>query len=54
MELGREQDARAEAAKVLRLSPKFSLEMAKKTYPGDWSSPSKRHFLDDLHKAGLK
>jgi adenylate cyclase len=54
MELGREQEAKGEAAKVLRLSPKFSLEMVKKTYPGDWNSPPKRHFLDDLHKAGLK
>jgi adenylate cyclase len=52
--LGREQDARAEAAEVLRLAPKFSLETVKKTIPVDWTAPPGRHFLDDLREAGLK
>ena len=34
-ELGREQDARAEAAEVLRLSPGFSLEEVERM-PGNW------------------
>ena len=54
MELGREQAARAEAAEVLRLAPKFSLEEFRNRLPGDWDSPPKRHFLDVLRKAGLK
>jgi adenylate cyclase len=33
--LGREQDARAEAAEVLRVSPRFSLREVKRI-PGDW------------------
>jgi adenylate cyclase len=53
-ELGREQDAKAEAAEVLRLAPKFSLEVVRKRIPGDWDAPPKRRFLDDLSKAGLK
>jgi adenylate cyclase len=69
MELGREQDARAEAARALRLSPNLSLELLNRTFQGncglvangrdtphcgDWDDPSRRHFLDDLRKAGLK
>jgi adenylate cyclase len=53
-ELGREQDARIEAERVLRLAPKFSLEVLMKTLPGDWNTPDRRHFLNDLRKAGLK
>ena len=37
-ELGREQDARAEAAEVLRLSPRFSLEEVERM-PGNWQGP---------------
>jgi adenylate cyclase len=52
-ELGREQEARAEAAEVLRLSPGFSLEKVKQRFPylHDLRQP---HFLADLRKAGLK
>ena len=52
--LGREQDARAEAAEVLRVAPKFSLEVVKKRMPGDWDAPPDRQVLDDLRQAGLK
>ncbi len=53
-ELGREQDARAEAAEVLRLAPRFSLEGVRKIIPVNWDTPVGRHYLDDLRKAGLK
>ena len=52
--LGRERDARAEAAEVLRLAPEFSPAEFRKRVPGDWDSPSARQFLDNLRKAGLK
>ena len=52
-ELGREQDARAEAAEVLRLSPQFSLEGVERI-PGNWQGPLGRRYLADLRKAGLK
>jgi len=48
MELGPEQDARAEAAEVLRLAPKFSLEEFRKRIP------ISDHFVDVLRRAGLK
>jgi len=47
LELGREQDARAEAAEVL-LAPKFSLEEFRKRIP------ISDHFVDVLRRAGLK
>ena len=52
-ELGREQDARAEAAEVLRLSPGFSLEEVERM-PGNWQGPQGQRYLSDLRKAGLK
>ena len=52
-ELGREQDARAEAAEVLRLSPQFSLEGVERI-PGNWQGSLGRRYLSDLRKAGLK
>ena len=51
--LGREQDARAEAAEVLRLSPGFSLEEVERM-PGDWQGAEGQRYLSDLRKAGLK
>jgi len=54
-ELGREQDARAEAAEVLRLSPGFSLDKVEHRNRGnDWQQPGAQHFLAVLRKAGLK
>jgi len=52
-ELGREEDARAEAAEVLRISPGFSLEGVQRV-PGNWQGPSGQRFLSDLRKAGMK
>jgi TolB-like protein len=52
--LGREQDAKAEAAQILRLAPNFSLEVVTKRMPGDWTTPHAQQFLEDLRKAGLK
>jgi adenylate cyclase len=52
-ELGREQDARAEAAEVLRVSPRFSLEEVKRM-PANWRGPLGQRYLSDLRKAGLK
>jgi len=52
-ELGREQDARAEAAEVLRISPHFSLEGVE-SIPGNWQGPLGQRYLSDLRKAGLK
>ena len=51
--LGRESDARAEVAEVLRIDPKFSLEYAAKTWP--YKREANRDFvLIALRKAGLK
>ena len=51
--MGREQEARAEAAEVLRLNPKFSVDSyAKRLMFKDQSVTDK--FIDALRKAGLK
>jgi len=52
-QLGREQDARAEAAEVLRVSPRFSLAEVERM-PGNWQGPEGQRYLSDLRKAGLK
>jgi len=50
---GRQKEARIEAAEVLRISPKFSLEKFEKkvTYK---NKTDKERFIDALRKAGLK
>jgi adenylate cyclase len=53
-ELGREQDARAELAQVLRLAPKFSLETVRKRLQGHWDNAAGERYLGDLSNAGLK
>jgi adenylate cyclase len=51
--LGREEEARAEAAEVLRINPKFSLErFAKMRVQKDKAALER--FIDALRKAGLK
>jgi hypothetical protein len=51
--MGREKEARAEAAEVLRISPKFSLDYYAKTLGyRDQSETDK--IVDALRKAGLK
>ena len=52
-ELGREKEARAEVAEVLRLSPYFSLEVVRERFP--FKDPAElERVLDGLRKAGLK
>jgi tetratricopeptide (TPR) repeat protein len=53
-ELDREEDARAEAKEVLRLSPRFALGTVYYRSPEYWNTAFGRHFLDDLLKAGLE
>ena len=51
--MGREKEARAEAAEVLRINPKFSVDpLAKRQLYKDRSEVDK--LVDALHKAGLK
>lgn len=52
-ELGKAAEARAEAAEVLRLNPKFSLEVHKQRTPIKDSAVLERH-IAALRKAGLK
>jgi adenylate cyclase len=52
-ELGREEEARAEVAEVLRISPNFSLEVLRQRLP--YKDPADlERLLDGLRKAGLK
>jgi adenylate cyclase len=52
-ELGKEAEARAEAAEVLRLNPQFSLEVHKQRAPIKDPAMLERHLVA-LRKAGLK
>jgi hypothetical protein len=51
--LGREEEARAEAAEVLRISPNFSVEESRQrsTYP---NKAEAERFDANLRKAGLE
>jgi adenylate cyclase len=50
--LGREEEAHAEAAEVLRLNPKFSVKgQAKRIQTVD--KAAKERYIDALRKAGL-
>jgi adenylate cyclase len=54
-ELGRQQEAREEAAEVLRVSAGFSLEKMQQRMRGNsWQDPRAQHFLAVLRKVGLK
>jgi len=50
---GREEEARAGAAEILRIDPMFSLERLAKTRPHKNQANTER-FIDSLRKAGLK
>jgi hypothetical protein len=50
--LGREEEARASAAEILRINPRFSLERYAKILP--FSQPVVDRVVEDLRKAGLK
>jgi adenylate cyclase len=52
-ELGREAEARAEAAEILRISPNFSVEVLRQMAPLKDPAVLER-YLDGLRKAGLK
>jgi adenylate cyclase len=52
-ELGREAEARAEVAEVLRINPQFSLEIHRQRVPIKDSAVLERH-IAALRKAGLK
>ena len=52
VKLGREEDANAEAAKVLRINPKVSAESYAKHIPLK-NEASKKLFIDGMRKAGL-
>ncbi len=52
IELGREEEARAAVAEVLRLSPRASLQFFRQNFP--YKDPAVlQRFLDDLRKAGM-
>jgi adenylate cyclase len=51
--MGRVEEARAQAAEVLRINPKFSLERWAKTLRFKNPEDAER-YLDAMHKAGLK
>ena len=51
--LGREEEARAAAAEVLRIEPKFSVEYIVKTLPFKNEADTER-LVNALRKAGLK
>ena len=50
---GREEEAQAEAAQVLRINPEYSLERLARTDPQKNQAVKKR-YIDALRKAGLK
>jgi adenylate cyclase len=53
--MGREKDARAEAAEVLRINPKFSLDNFARTALKVWKDPSEiDKVVNAMSKAGLK
>jgi len=52
-ELGKEAESRAEVTEVLRLNPKFSLEVHKERVPIKDPAVLERH-IAALRKAGLK
>jgi hypothetical protein len=50
--LGKEKEAQAAAAEILRINPKFSLERYAKMLP--FPQPIADRIVEDLRKAGLK
>ena len=53
LSLGREEEARAQAAEVLRIDPNFSVDRAVKTFPLKNKDKAKK-ISDSYRKAGLK
>ena len=52
IQLGREEEARAAAAEILRINPKWSLDRYAKIAP--YTQPQVERNIEDLRKAGLK
>jgi adenylate cyclase len=52
VELGRDQDARAEAAEIMRISPQFGLHRG--AFRGSRDIALNKRWVSDLRKAGLK
>jgi len=52
--MDREEEARAEAAEVLRINPKFSLDNFAKKLPPPKDQPRRDEYISALRKAGLK
>ncbi len=52
--MGREEEARAEAAEVLRINPKFSLDSYAKKLPPPRDQSRRDEYINTLRKAGLK
>jgi adenylate cyclase len=52
VELGRNQDARAQASEVMRINPQFALPPPEKETNQDIAV--NKHFQNDMRKAGLK
>jgi adenylate cyclase len=52
--MGREKEARAEAAEILRINPKFSLDGYAKTFPPPMDQSKRDEYINALRKAGLK
>ncbi len=53
MQAGKEDEARVEAAKVLKIDPKFALDSYAKVLPNKDQSEIDK-FINALRKAGLK
>ena len=51
--LGKEKEAAAQAAEVLRINPKFSLEAFEKSLPPARDQADRAAYIDALRKAGL-
>jgi TolB-like protein len=52
--MGRDEEARAEAAEVLRINPKFSLDSYAKRLPPSMDQSRRDRLINNLRKAGLK
>jgi len=52
-ELGRDEEAREEAAELLRINPSLSLEVCRQRAPIEDPAMLERH-IAALHRAGLK
>jgi adenylate cyclase len=52
--VGRKEEARAEAAEVLRINPKFLLDNYAKRLPPPMHQSERDEYINDLRKAGLK